>query len=115
MSNISVHAPHATLIFFFIIVYYLFLLLLFSHGSHAQPFATPWTIAYQAPLSMEFPRQEYWSGFHFLLQGNLSDLGSNPTAPALASRFFCTEPPGKPVVLTIYLNVYILIHFYCSY
>ena len=41
-------------------------------------FATPRTISYQAPLSMEFPRQEYWSGLHFLLQGNFLTQGSNP-------------------------------------
>ena len=40
----------------------LLLLLLLSHFSHVQLFATPWTAAYQAPLSMGFARQEYWSG-----------------------------------------------------
>ena len=39
-------------------------------------FATPWTVAHQAPLSMEFPRQEYWSGCHFLLQGIFPKQGS---------------------------------------
>ena len=41
---------------------YMLLLLLISHFSHVQLFATPWTSAYQAPLSMGFARQEYWSG-----------------------------------------------------
>ena len=54
-------------------------------------FATPWTIAHQVPLSMEFSRQEYWSG----LVGDLPDPGINPLSPALAGRFFTAEPPGK--------------------
>ena len=41
------------------------LLLLFSHGFMSEPFATPWTAACQASLSMRFPRQEYWSGLPF--------------------------------------------------
>ena len=41
-------------------------------------FATPWTVAYQAPPSMEFSRQEYWSGLHFLLQGIVPTQGLNP-------------------------------------
>ena len=45
--------------------------------SHVQLFATPWTVAYQTLLSMGFSRQEYWSGFHFLLQGIFPIQGSN--------------------------------------
>ena len=45
--------------------------------SHAQLFATPWTVAHQAPPSMEFSRQEYWSGLHFLLQGFFLNQGLN--------------------------------------
>ena len=43
-----------------------------------QLFATPWSVAHQAPLSLGFPRQEYWSGFQFLTLGVLPDPGSNP-------------------------------------
>ena len=43
--------------------------------SHVQLFATPWTVAYQAPPSMEFSRQEYWSGLPFLSPGDLPDPG----------------------------------------
>ena len=46
-------------------------------------FATPWTIAYQAPLSMGFSRQEYRSGCHFLLQGIFPTQGIEPRSPAL--------------------------------
>ena len=61
-------------------------------------FAVPWTVASQAPLSMEFSRQEYWSGLPFLLQGIFLTQGSNTASPALAGRFFTTEPPRKPLV-----------------
>ena len=64
--------------------------------SHAQFFATPWTVAGQAPLSMGFPRQEYWSGLPFPSPGDLSDPGIEPVSPALAGGFFTAEPPGKP-------------------
>ena len=53
-------------------------------------------IARQAPLSMEFSRQEYWSGLLFTSPGDLSDPGIEPMSPALTGRFFSTEPPGKP-------------------
>ena len=43
-----------------------------------QLFATPWTVAHQPPISMRFPRQEYWSGLPFLLQGIFLTQGSNP-------------------------------------
>ena len=46
--------------------------------SHVWLFAMPWTVACQAALSMEFSRQEYWSGLHFFLQGIFQTQGSNP-------------------------------------
>ena len=54
--------------------------------SHVQLFATPWTIVCQVPLSLEFSRQEYWSGFLFLSPGDLPDPGiehASLAAPAL--------------------------------
>ena len=51
--------------------------------SHVQLFVTPWTIAHQAPLSMEFSRQEYWSGLPFLSPGGLPHPGIEPGSPAL--------------------------------
>ena len=44
---------------------------------------TPWSVAHQAPLSMEFPRQEYWSGLPFSFPGDLPDPGIKPAYPAL--------------------------------
>ena len=49
---------------------------------------TPWTVACQAPLSMRFPRQEYWSGLPFSAPGLLPHLGIEPLSPALAGGFF---------------------------
>ena len=60
---------------------------------------TPWTVARQAPLSMGFSRQESWSGLPFPSPGDLPGPGIKPTFPALAGRFFPTEPPGKPLLM----------------
>ena len=64
--------------------------------SCVQFFATSWTVARQAPLSMGFSKQEYWSGLPFPSPGDLPDLGIEPASPALAGGFFTAEPPGKP-------------------
>ena len=58
--------------------------------------ATPWSVALEGPLSMEFPRQEYWSGLPFSSPGDLPDPEIKPASPALAGGFFTTEPPRKP-------------------
>ena len=60
-------------------------------------FATPWTVARQAPLSMGFSRQEYWSGLPCPPPKDLPDLGIKTAYPTLAGGFFTTEPPGKPI------------------
>ena len=57
---------------------------------------TPWTVAHQAPLSMEFSKQEYWSGLPFPFPGDLPNPGIEPMSPALAGGFFTTELPEKP-------------------
>ena len=59
-------------------------------------FVTPGTVAGQAPLSMRFPRQDYWSGFPFPSPGDRPDPGIKLASLALAGRFFTTVPPGKP-------------------
>ena len=58
--------------------------------------ATPWTVGCQAPLSMGFPKQGYWSGVPFPSPGDLPNPGIEPAPPALAGRFFTTAPPGNP-------------------
>ena len=69
--------------------------------SCAQLFLTPWIVAHQAPLSMEFSRQEYWSGLPFPISEGLAEPGIEPTSLAsparLAGRIFTTVPPGKPL------------------
>ena len=57
---------------------------------------TLWTVACQSPLTMGFPRQEYWSGLPFPSPGDLPDPGIEPASPALSGRFVTPEPPGKP-------------------
>ena len=59
--------------------------------------ATPWTVAYQAPPSMGFSRQEYWSGLPFPSPGDLPDPGIEPGSPALQADTLTSEPPGKPI------------------
>ena len=53
-----------------------------SRFSRVQLFVTPWTVACQAPLSMGFPRQEYWSGLPCPPPGDLPDTGTEPASPA---------------------------------
>ena len=67
--------------------------------SHVRFYATPWAVAHQAPVSVGFPRKEYWSGLPFPTPGDLPDPGIKPVSlasPALAGGFFTTVPPGKP-------------------
>ena len=66
-------------------------------------FVTPRAVVHKAPLSMEFSRQENWSGLPFPSPGDLPDPGIEPkslVSPALAGGFSTTEPPGKPLLLT---------------
>ena len=70
------------------------ILLLFSCSVVSDPL---WPHGLQAPLSMGFPKQEYWSGFPFPSPEDLPGSGTEPMSPALADGFFTTEPPGKPV------------------
>ena len=62
--------------------------------SHVQLFGDPLNCS-QAPLSMGFPRQEYWNRLPFSSPRDLPDPGMGPASPALAGRFFTTEPPQK--------------------
>ena len=66
--------------------------------SHVQLFATLWTIAYQAPPSMGFSRQEYWSGLPFPSPGDLPNPGIEPGSPTLEADALTSEPPGKPQI-----------------
>ena len=68
---------------------------------------TPWTVAHQAPLSMEFFRQEYWCRLTFPSPGDVPDPGIKPPSPASAGGFFTTELPRKSNTRTP------LFHFAC--
>ena len=63
--------------------------------SWSNSFATPWTEAFQAPLFMGFSRQEHWSGLPFHSPEDLPNTEFKPGSPALAGKFFTTEPPRK--------------------
>ena len=63
--------------------------------SHVWLIETPWTVAQQAPLSVEFSRQEYWSQLPFLPPGDVPGPGIKPVSLALAGEFFTIEPSGK--------------------
>ena len=83
--------------------------------SHVQLFATPWSIAQQVPLSMEFSRQENWSGLPFPPPGHLPHPGIEPGSPALQTDSLPSEPPEKPGKLlqemnwqTIHTEVYMV-------
>ena len=58
-------------------------------------FVTPWTLVHQAPLSMGFPRQEYWSRLPFPSPEGLPNPGIKLVSPALAGEFFTAESQGK--------------------
>ena len=69
--------------------------------SHVQLFATLWTIVHQAPLSMDFSRQEYWSGLPFLTPGDLPDPRDGSCVSCIlctGRQFFTTVPPGKSLL-----------------
>ena len=79
---------------------YHFHICMLSHFNRAQLFATLWTVACQAPLSMGFSRQEYWSGLPGLLPGDLPNPEIEPASfcgSCTAGRLFTTELPGKPL------------------
>ena len=64
--------------------------------SHVRLFATPWTVAFQAPPSMGFSRQEYCSGVPFPSPGDLPDPGTEPGSPAFQADALTSAPPGTP-------------------
>ena len=67
-------------------------------------FAPTGTVAHQTPLSMEFSRQEYWSGLPFPTPGDLPDPGMGPESPELAGGFFTTAPMGINTQMSKFRN-----------
>ena len=68
------------------------------HIEYSSLCCTIWTVARQAPLSMGFSRQEYWSGLPLPSPGDLADPGIEPGSPASQADSLLSEPPGKPIV-----------------
>ena len=90
--------------------------------SRVRLFATPWTVAYHAPPSMGFSRQEYRHGLPFSSPGYLPNPGIEPGSPALEADALTSEPPGKPLNILLYdiiIYIYnvslklILLVFFC--
>ena len=74
--------------------------------SSAWLFVTPWTVACEAPLSMKFFSQEYWSGLPIPSPGDLPKPGMKPGFPALQANSSPSEPPGRPVKLSILILIF---------
>ena len=80
--------------------------------SPVQLFATPWTGAHQAPLSMKFSRQEYWSGLPFPSPGDLLNPGIKLMSPTLQADSLLSEPPEEPKEMPMtfkYLQTFLLV------
>jgi len=75
-------------------------------------FVIPWTVTHQAPLSMGFSRQEYWSGLPWPPPGDLPSPGIKPASPTLAGGFFTTVPPGKPRCVDFSFVFWVIVHYY---
>ena len=75
--------------------------------SPVRLFATLWTVAYQAPPSMGFSRQGYWSGLSFSSPGDLANPGIEPGSPTLQADALTSEPPGKPEPPARSLHIYV--------
>ena len=85
--------------------------------SRVRLFETPWTVAYQAPLSMEFSKQEYWSGLPFPSPGNLLTQGSNPGLPHSWQMLYHLSHQGSPTIKSLihdlpqfFLGIYVILH-----
>ena len=77
----------------------------FTSHSVVWLFATPWTVAHQAPLSMGFLIQEHWSELQFPSPGHLPNPGIEPGSPALQADSLLSEPPGKSYLFLIYIMI----------
>ena len=73
--------------------------MLYCHLVVSDSFVTPWTVAPQAPLSMGFPRQEYWSGLPLPSPGDFPNPVIKPATPVLTGGFLTTKPPESVVII----------------
>ena len=86
-----------------------------SHSVMFDSVLYPWTIAFQAPLFMEFSRQEYWSGLPFLSPGHLPNLGIEPRSPVLQADSLLTELQGKPISKRVPLKYTVAFYITSTY
>ena len=87
---------------------YIYTVVVVESLSHVRIFATPGSVACQAPLSMGFPRQEYWSGLPFPSPGDLPNPGIKPASTALQADSLQSEPPGVtlcPVAKILFIHL----------
>ena len=77
-------------------------------------FATPWTVAHQAPPSMGFSRQEYWSELPFPSPGDLPDPGIKPRSLAFQADALTSKPPGKSLSLSLYIYIHTHTYIYIT-
>ena len=80
--------------------------------SRVPLFVTPLTVAHQAPLSMKFSRQEYWSGLLCPSPGDLLDPGIEPRSPALQADPLLSEPPGKPIYENRFFRLFSILGYF---
>ena len=86
--------------------------------NRVQLFVTPGTVALQAPLFMEFSKQQYWCRLSFPIPEDLADPGIKPTSLvslALAGGFFTTVPPGRPILLIRYTQIKEIVRYHHIY
>ena len=93
------------------------MLLVLTFSVESDPFVTLWTVACQAPLTVEFSQQEYWKRLPFPIAGNLLDPGIETLSfesPALAGGFFTTVPLGSllfmVIVIQLLIHTFVKIH-----
>ena len=82
--------------------------------SPVQLFVTPWTVVYQAPLSMRFSRQEYWSGLPFSSPEDVPEPQIEPGSPALQADSLPSEPPEKAYKFCFINEFICIIYFYSA-
>ena len=82
--------------------------------SRVRLFETPWTVTHQAPLTMGFSRQGYWSGLPFPPPADLPDPGSEPGSPALQADTLLSEPPGYILNFCLIVSRYSISHRFSS-
>ena len=108
LSGLGLPIPHPQAPLPSLVATGLFSVSVLSQLSHVRPFATPWTVAQQAPLFMGFSRQEYWSGLPFLSPGDLPYPGIEVRSPTLQADALTSKPPGSLTITCLPVHFSIL-------